>query len=93
MRAREHCQFGSSAKRALAILVARNSNWHILRQVSVSTGIVCTTRAPQAVGNILFARLWLQDVIDVPPLISDCAVLLLVAGDTVLQILLYDFAN
>ena len=53
MRACEHCQFGSAAKRAIAILVARNSNWHILRQVSVSSGIVCTSRVSQTVGNAL----------------------------------------
>jgi len=48
MGACEHCQFGSSAKRALAILVARNSNWHICRQVSVLTDVSGSRREAES---------------------------------------------
>ena len=93
MRAREHCQFGSSAKRALAILVARNSNWHILGQVSVLTDVSGTRRGLQSAGIVVRSRSWLQDLIDALLAVSNCAMLLLVAGDSVTEELFYYLAN
>ena len=93
MRACEHCQFGSSAKRAIAILVARNSNWHILRQVSVLTDVSGTRRGLQSAGNVVRSRLWLQDFIDALLAVSDSAMLLLVTGYSVPEELFYNLAN
>ena len=93
MRACEHCQFGSSAKRALAILVARNSNWHILGQVSVLTDVSGTRRGLQSAGIAVSPRSRLQYFIDALLTVSDCAMLLLVTGDSVTEKLFYDLAN
>ena len=93
MRACEHCQFGSAAKRAIAILVARNSNWHICRQVSVLTDVSGTRRGLQSAGNVVRSRSWLQNFIDALLAIGDGTMLLLVAGDSVTEELFYYLAN
>ena len=93
MRACEHCQFGSSAKRALAILVARNSNWHILGQVSVLADVSGTRRGLQSAGNAIRSRSWLQNFIDALLTVSNCTVLLLITGDSVTEELFYYLAN
>ena len=93
MRAREHCQFVSSAKSALAILVARNSNWHILGQVSVLTDVSGTRRGLQSAGNAIRSRSWLQNFIDTLLAVSNGTMLLLVTGDSVTEELFYYLAN
>ena len=93
MRACEHCQFGSSAKKALAILVARNSNWHICTHVSILTDVSNTWRNLQSIGNVVHRSSSLQDVIDVLLAVNDCAMLLLITGNSVAEELLHHVAD
>ena len=93
MRACEHCQFGSAAKRAIAILVARNSNWHICTHVSILTDVSDTQRDFPSIGNVVHRCSSLQDVIDVLLAVSDCAMLLLITGNSVAEELLHHVAD
>ena len=93
MRACEHCQFGSSAKRAIAILVARNSNWHILGQVSVLTDVSGAWRGLQSAGIAVSPRSWLQNFIDALLTVNNGTILLLVTGNSVPEELFYYLAN
>ena len=93
MRACEHCQFGSSAKRAIAILVARNSNWHICTHVSILTDVSDTQRDLPSIGNVVHRCSSLQNVIDALLAVGDCAMLLLITGNSVAEELLHHVAD
>ena len=74
-------------------MVARNSNWHICTHVSILTDVYDTRRYLPSICNVVHRSSSLQDVIYVLLAVSDCAMLLLITGNSVAEELLHLVAD